>query len=496
MATPLTTAYRPWIDEADCRLDEFRAEVTRDTDLADYPHAVDVREQRPRLLGGDRRDRRPAGAAGRADPCAGRRARRGRASRALRRRRRRSRQRGVLRDHRGAAGGGRPRRATTSASPAPTTASGTPRRSWPCMPRGVRRLLRQRHARRGLRRPGWARATRSPRRSTSSIPVAASRFRTATTTSASSRRTHLAAYPAHLHRMSPVLTLQGAVAHCDMPVESGPTMLLPLLAAIRRRLHRVQPARVRRLLRRAPRPGAAGQGRRGVLQPGAVSRCGVERFGRHPADRQPAADLVAVRSRDGGAGPHRDGAGGLSGTARDEGRRAARSANCSTPWSRPPRATRSPPTSTATSRSAAWPRPARSTPCWPRWPTTSPQNNSTSRCATKTNGEIHDHPRRNRTGPHRRLPHRNPVSGLDGVDGLVDHRRAARRRCRGRRQTRCQAGRFGRGAAVVRRRRRRGRGRDAGARRADAGRRRARICRRSARSPSPRPPRRAPGSPR
>jgi ectoine hydroxylase-related dioxygenase (phytanoyl-CoA dioxygenase family) len=38
---------------------------------------------------------------------------------------------------------------------------------------------------------------------------------------------HLAAYPAHLHRASPVLTLQGAVAHCDMPVESGPTMLLP-----------------------------------------------------------------------------------------------------------------------------------------------------------------------------------------------------------------------------------------------------------------------------
>lgn len=38
---------------------------------------------------------------------------------------------------------------------------------------------------------------------------------------------HLAAYPAHVHRTSPALTLQGAVAHCDMPVESGPTMLLP-----------------------------------------------------------------------------------------------------------------------------------------------------------------------------------------------------------------------------------------------------------------------------
>ena len=34
-------------------------------------------------------------------------------------------------------------------------------------------------------------------------------------------------YPAHVHAMSPYLTLQGAVAHCDMPVSSGPTMFLP-----------------------------------------------------------------------------------------------------------------------------------------------------------------------------------------------------------------------------------------------------------------------------
>jgi len=38
---------------------------------------------------------------------------------------------------------------------------------------------------------------------------------------------HAAQFPAHAHRLSPVLTLQGAVAHCDMPVESGPTMYLP-----------------------------------------------------------------------------------------------------------------------------------------------------------------------------------------------------------------------------------------------------------------------------
>ncbi|MEU9732953.1 phytanoyl-CoA dioxygenase family protein [Streptomyces sp. NPDC048002] len=36
-----------------------------------------------------------------------------------------------------------------------------------------------------------------------------------------------AAHPAHVHRLSPVLTLQGAVAHADMPVESGPTTYLP-----------------------------------------------------------------------------------------------------------------------------------------------------------------------------------------------------------------------------------------------------------------------------
>jgi ectoine hydroxylase-related dioxygenase (phytanoyl-CoA dioxygenase family) len=36
-----------------------------------------------------------------------------------------------------------------------------------------------------------------------------------------------AAYPTHVHLLSPALTLQGAVAHGDMPVESGPTMFLP-----------------------------------------------------------------------------------------------------------------------------------------------------------------------------------------------------------------------------------------------------------------------------
>jgi len=34
-------------------------------------------------------------------------------------------------------------------------------------------------------------------------------------------------YPVHVHALSPMLTLQGAVAHCDMPIESGPTLYMP-----------------------------------------------------------------------------------------------------------------------------------------------------------------------------------------------------------------------------------------------------------------------------
>ena len=36
-----------------------------------------------------------------------------------------------------------------------------------------------------------------------------------------------ATYPAHVHLLSPVMTLQGGIAHVDIPVEAGPTKLLP-----------------------------------------------------------------------------------------------------------------------------------------------------------------------------------------------------------------------------------------------------------------------------
>lgn len=40
-------------------------------------------------------------------------------------------------------------------------------------------------------------------------------------------RDTIATYPAHVHAMSPMLTLQGGLAHVDTPLEAGPTMFLP-----------------------------------------------------------------------------------------------------------------------------------------------------------------------------------------------------------------------------------------------------------------------------
>ncbi len=44
MAAPLNTATSPWLGESDFDLGRFRREVERDTDVSDYPHAADVRD--------------------------------------------------------------------------------------------------------------------------------------------------------------------------------------------------------------------------------------------------------------------------------------------------------------------------------------------------------------------------------------------------------------------------------------------------------------------
>ena len=117
--------------------------------------------------------------------------------------------------------------ATTTPSRVPTTGSGTRSRSSPCATPTRSSSTTATRSSSSCRRRGSARTSRSRRRSTSSTRAAPPRFRTATITSGSSPIEVAEQFPAHAHRLSAVLTLQGAVAHTDMPVESGPTMYLP-----------------------------------------------------------------------------------------------------------------------------------------------------------------------------------------------------------------------------------------------------------------------------
>jgi ectoine hydroxylase-related dioxygenase (phytanoyl-CoA dioxygenase family) len=224
MATPLTTAYKPWIDESDCGLDSFRAEVERNTDLADYPHAVDVRENvlvYPSTTPSDRgalqaelihalidgpgvvvfEDAFSSGVIGRASEAFY----------------------AIIEAQRaaGTAAGdhfGKPGDNDRIWNAAQKLALHAPEVFAEYYANDTLAVVFQ----------AWL----GPRyQVTSQVNV----VNPGGKQQVPHRDYHLGfvstddlgAYPAHLHRASPVLTLQGAVAHCDMPIESGPTMLLP-----------------------------------------------------------------------------------------------------------------------------------------------------------------------------------------------------------------------------------------------------------------------------
>jgi ectoine hydroxylase-related dioxygenase (phytanoyl-CoA dioxygenase family) len=226
MAAPISTTHQPWIDESDCRLDDFRAQVMRDTDIADYALAADVRDN---VLVYS------AAAVATAD----RRALQSELIRAL------SDGPGVVvfegafdadvvdqaseaffaiiaeQHAAGSAAGdhfGKPGANDRIWNAAQKLALHAPEifaeyysndalalicQSW----LGPRYQVTSQV---NVVNPGGKQQVPHRDYHLGFVPVE-----------------HLAEYPAHLHRTSPVLTLQGAVAHCDMPVESGPTMLLP-----------------------------------------------------------------------------------------------------------------------------------------------------------------------------------------------------------------------------------------------------------------------------
>jgi ectoine hydroxylase-related dioxygenase (phytanoyl-CoA dioxygenase family) len=224
MATPLTTAYKAWIDESDCELDAFRADVVRDTDLADYPHAVDVRKNVLVYSSATPSDRRALQAE---------------LIRAL------SDGPGVVvfedaftddvidRASEAFAAIIDAQRADGSAAGDHFGKPGANDRVWNAAQKLAMHapdVFAEYYANDTL--AVVSQAWLGPRyQVTSQVNV----VNPGGNQQVPHRDYHLgfvapddlAAYPAHLHRTSPVLTLQGAVAHCDMPIESGPTMLLP-----------------------------------------------------------------------------------------------------------------------------------------------------------------------------------------------------------------------------------------------------------------------------
>jgi ectoine hydroxylase-related dioxygenase (phytanoyl-CoA dioxygenase family) len=226
MAAPVSTTYQPWIVESDCRLDDFRAQVVRDTDLDDYRLADDVRSNvlvysADTVLRADRRALQSELIRALADgpgvvvfEAAFSTAIVDRASEAF--------FEIIAAQHAaGTAAGdhfGKPGANDRIWNAAQKLALHEPQ------------VFAEYYANDAL--ATVCQAWLGPRyQVTSQVNV----VNPGGTQQVPHRDyhlgfvapAHLAQYPAHLHRASPVLTLQGAVAHCDMPVESGPTMLLP-----------------------------------------------------------------------------------------------------------------------------------------------------------------------------------------------------------------------------------------------------------------------------
>ncbi len=224
MAARLTTVHRPWITESDCSLDDFREQVSRETDPTDYPHAVDIRANVPVYAASTPTDRKTlqseliqaltdgpgvvvftdafdhavidAASAAFTELIEDQHAEGAAAG-----------------DHFGKAGAN-----DRIWNAAQKLALHSPTVFAEYYANDTLALVSQ----------AWL----GPRyQVTSQVNV----VNPGGAAQVPHRDYHLgfvspdqlADYPAHLHRLSPALTLQGAVAHCDMPLASGPTMLLP-----------------------------------------------------------------------------------------------------------------------------------------------------------------------------------------------------------------------------------------------------------------------------
>ncbi|WP_404387052.1 phytanoyl-CoA dioxygenase family protein [Humibacillus xanthopallidus] len=109
-------------------------------------------------------------------------------------------------------------------------------------------------------------------------------------------------YPAHVHALSQVLTLQGAVAHVDMAVESGPTLYLPHSQKFSHGYVAYQQPDFQAyfLDHHVQLPLAAGDA---VFFNPALPRRGHQPHERRASHGQPAADQLGLRPGDGDRRP-------------------------------------------------------------------------------------------------------------------------------------------------------------------------------------------------
>jgi ectoine hydroxylase-related dioxygenase (phytanoyl-CoA dioxygenase family) len=226
MAAPVTTTYTPWIDESQCRIDDFRAQVLRDTDPANFPNASDVRSNvlvysAAAVAGADRQPLQSELIRALADgpgvvvfedafsPAIVDRANQGFFSIIAAQRAAGT----AAGDHFGKPGANDRiwNAAQKLALHAPDVFADYYANDTLAMV--CQAWLGPRYqvtSQVNVVNPGGVQQVPHRDYHLGFVPAE-----------------HLAQYPAHLHRTSPLLTLQGAVAHCDMPVPSGPTMLLP-----------------------------------------------------------------------------------------------------------------------------------------------------------------------------------------------------------------------------------------------------------------------------
>ena len=108
-----------------------------------------------------------------------------------------------------------------------------------------------------------------------------------------------ARFPAHVHALSSVMTLQGAVAHCDMPIESGPTQLLPFSQLFPEGYMAYRRAEFRDFFADHAIQLPLAKGDAVFFNPRALSRGGREPVGGYSPHGEPVAGLLRLRAGDG-----------------------------------------------------------------------------------------------------------------------------------------------------------------------------------------------------